>query len=63
MSTTKENEMHVMTYYAIVSEGRRYIELLVRRENGRQVSQEPTGTTYKSFREASAAIGSKNAGK
>ena len=55
--------MKVLSYYAVVGDdrGRGFIEVLVRRENGRQISQEPTGVTYKTARAAQAALAEKNA--
>jgi hypothetical protein len=49
-----------LRYFAFVFEGRRWIELLITRANGRQVSQVPTGVTYKTARAAEAGVFAKN---
>ena len=50
-----------MRYFAIDSVGQNgLLEVLVVREQGRQVSQERTGVVYGSMREASAALRMKN---
>lgn len=47
-------------YYGIVEHGGRLAEVLVTREHGRQVSQELTGVTYKTMREADRDNAKKN---
>ncbi len=49
-----------LAYYAAIPEGRKWIELLVRREDGRQVAEERTGVVYRSAREMTAALSAKN---
>ena len=49
-------------YYGFISagEGRGWTEVLARRENGRRVSDEPTGVTYRTFRDAENGVFAKN---
>lgn len=54
--------MKEIRYYAVVgaSDGRAQ-EVLVTRRNGRQISQEPTGTMYEDFNAAGPILAHKNA--
>ncbi len=53
--------MTTLRYFAIVpADGRRWQELLIVRENGRQVSSAPTGVIYPTQALAKAAITKKN---
>lgn len=47
-------------YYGLIQDGRKIAEVLVTRRDGRQVSQEPTGVTYRTQREAMADNERKN---
>ena len=47
-------------YYAAVGTGRKWAEVLVVRENGRQVSQTPTGVIYATTRAMQAGLEARN---
>ncbi len=49
-----------MTYFAIISEGRKYAELLITRVDGRQVSSKRTGVVYATWKAAQAGLVAKN---
>lgn len=52
--------MKRITYYAAEGKGRQWAEVLVVRENGRQVSQEPTGVIYPTTKAMQAGLAERN---
>lgn len=49
-----------ITYYAVAFDGREWVELLITREHGRQVSSVPTGATFRTAKAAHAAMQGRN---
>lgn len=52
--------METIQYYGVVMQGRKIAEVLVTRQNGKQVSQELTGITYRNKRDAITSLTVKN---